>query len=119
MNLIPKLSYDRTNAILARTVSLDRLLFTFVCSYAHRFHDEPYLDLVEQMYVMNPPYGPVPLLEIIAMPDRFCISLTQNSSTDVYINAFLEQLKLNGINAALVETISAANQYVELRQSII
>lgn len=119
MNLIPKMSYDRMNAILAKSVSLDRLLFTFVCSYAHRFRDEPYLDLIEQMYVMNPPYGPVPVLEIVAMPDQFCISLTQNSSTDVYIRAFLEQLKLNGINAALVETIGAASQYVDLRQSIV
>ncbi len=118
MNFIPKLSYDRMNAVLAKSVSLDRLPFTFACSYALRFHDEPYLDIIEQIYAMNPPYGPVPVLEIIAMPDQFCISLTQSNSTDVYIHAFLEQLKLNGVNAELVETIVAANQYVDLRQSI-
>ena len=94
-------AYDRTNAILSRTVSLDRLPFTFVCSYAFRFLDESYLDLVEQMYVMNPAYGPVHVLEIIAMSDQFCISLSQNSSTDVYIRAFMEQLELNGISASL------------------
>ena len=118
MNMIPRLSYERTNAILSRTVSLDRLPFTFVCSYAHRFRDESYLDLVEQMYVMNPAYGPVPVLEIIAMPDQFCISLTQNNSTDKYILAFLEQLKSNGISASLVETINAASQRINLRPGI-
>ena len=68
---------------------------------------------------MNPAYGPVPVLEIIAMPGQFCISLSQNSSTDVYIRAFMEQLELNGISASLVETINASVQRVDLRPGII
>ena len=39
--------------------------------------------------------------------------------TDVYVRAFMEQLKLNGISASLVETINAAVQRVDLRSGIL
>ena len=68
--------------------------------------------------MMSPIYGPGTVLEAIAMPDTFFISLNQDGDTEDYLEAFLEKMKENGIHASLQETVYGTEPYVALRETL-
>jgi hypothetical protein len=118
MNMLPSMPYAQTEMVMAQTMSVDRPPFTFNCSYAGRYSDEGYLELIDHVYFMTPAYGSAPVLEVIAMPDRFYITINQGGSTNVYVQAYLDVLQENGIDARLDATEPGARQYVALRETL-
>ena len=101
--MIPPLPYDQTAALMAQSATVDRPPFTFNCSYAGRLSDEDYLELIDRVYTTTPSFGSAPVLVVMAMPERFCITINQGGSTETYVQAYLDVLRENGIAAALEE----------------
>jgi hypothetical protein len=118
VDMIPPLPYDQTAALMAQSATVDRPPFTFNCSYAGRLAGEDYLELVDRVYFTTPAYGTAPVLEVMAMPERFCITINQGGSTKVYVQSYLDVLRENGIAAALEDTTPGARQYVALRETL-
>lgn len=118
MDKLPAMPYTQTEAMMTQASNVDRPPFTFNCSYAGRLVDTAYLDLIERIYLVTPAYGIAPVLETMAMPDRFCIAINQCGREDVYIRAFLDVLQECGIEAVLENTLSGARQYVALRETL-
>ncbi len=118
MDMLPPMPYAQTEAAMAQTSSVDRPPFTFNCSYAGRLSNEDYLELVDRCYLTTPAYGTAPVLEVVAMPDRFCTTINQGGGTDVYVRAYLDVLQENGVEATLEGTEPGARQYVALRETL-
>ena len=118
MDMLPPMPYAQTEMVMAQSMSVDRPPFTFNCSYAGRYSDEGYLELIDHVYCMTPAYGSAPVLVVIAMPDRFFITINQGGSANVYVQAYLDVLQENGIDARLDATEPGARQYVALRETL-
>jgi hypothetical protein len=107
-----------TDAMMAQMKNVDRPPFTFNCSYAGRLSDEDYLELIDRVYTTTPSFGSAPVLVVMAMPERFCITINQGGSTEAYVQAYLDVLRENGIAATLEDTTPGARQYVALRETL-
>ena len=118
MDMLPPMPYAKAEVAMAQTMSVDRPPFTFNCSYAGRYSNEDYLELIDCVYFTTPAFGSAPVLEVVAMPDRFYITINQGGSTDVYVQAYLDVLQENGIDATLDATEPGARQYVALRETL-
>lgn len=118
MDRIPPMPYAQTEQVLAQYMASDQAPFTFNCSYAYRFQQESYLPLIDGVYGQTSAYGPATILETVALPDSFCIALSQAGSSDVYVRAFIDQLRKNGIRAEIEQVVEGAGPYVELRESL-
>ena len=118
MDMLPPLPYAQTDAMMAQMKNVDRPPFTFNCSYAGRLSDEDYLELIDRVYTTTPSFGSAPVLVVMAMPERFCITINQGGSTETYVQAYLDVLQENGIAAALEDTTPGARQYVALRETL-
>ena len=118
MKMLPPLPYAQTAGLMAQALTYDHPPFTFNCSYAHRFQDEEYLGLVDSIYVLTPAFGSAPVFEVVALPDHFCIAMSQGGCNEVYLQAYMEELRMCGIHAVHEETITGAGQYVALRETL-
>ena len=117
MDALPPMPYAQTEEA-TQSMTVDRPPFTFNCSYARRFSDEGYLALIDRVYSSTPAFGSAPVLLVVAMPDRFCITINQGGSSDAYVHAYLDALQENGIDAALEDATPGAGQYVALRETL-
>ena len=118
MNMLPPMPYAQTEMAMAQTMSIDCPPFTFNCSYAGRYSDEDYLELIDCVYFTTPAFGSAPVLEVVAMPAHFYITINQGGGTDSYVQAYLSVLQENGIDATLDATEPGARQYVALRETL-
>ena len=118
IDMLAPMPYSQTEQVFEQMATGGGVPFTFNCSYAHRYRDEEFLDLLEGVYVQTPAYETATILVAIALPDTFCITLNQSGSSEAYLEAFLAQLKANGIAASLEETLEGYSPYVELRETL-
>ena len=117
MDALPPMPYAQTEEA-TQSMTVDRPPFTFNCSYARRFSDEGYLALIDRVYSTTPAFGSAPVLLVLAMPDRFCITINQCGSSDAYVHACLDALQENGIDAALEDATPGSGQNVAQRETL-
>ncbi len=115
--MMPQMPFAQMEQVMAASTG-DKPQFTFNCSYAQRYTSEPFLPLVEDVTFLAPSYGRGTVLEIVALPDHFTVSLNQGGSTQVYVNAYLDQLRAQGIEASLVGEAPVQAAYVALRETL-
>ena len=111
---IPKLPYKQAAGLFAGFSKGP--VFTFNTSYAQRITENEYSALLEGVYLFYPAEGPGSVLEMVALPDCFCICMNQGGETEKYMEAFLSVLSECGISARLEETLHGNTGYVELRE---
>ncbi|MBR4776058.1 MAG: hypothetical protein IK007_00440 [Lachnospiraceae bacterium] len=111
---IPKLPYKQTAGLFAGFSKGP--VYTFNTSYAQRITENEYSSLLDEVYVFYPAEGPASVLEMVALPDSFCICMNQGGETREYVDAFLSVLSECGISAHLEEVLHGNNGYIELRE---
>lgn len=115
--MMPQMPFAQMEQVVVASTG-EKPQFTFNCSYAQRYTSESFLPLVEDAFVVAPSYGRSTVLVAVALPDHFAVTLNQGGSTQVYVNALLEQLRAQGIKASLVGETPVNAAYVALRETL-
>lgn len=68
------------------------------------------------LFKNDPAEGPQTVLEMIALPERFCIVLNQGGETDVYAAAFCNVLRENGISCEIEGVLHGNTGYIAHRE---
>ncbi|MBQ8093748.1 MAG: hypothetical protein IJ242_09260 [Clostridia bacterium] len=91
-------------------------MFTFNASYARRLPDSDLTALLESAYMSFPSEGDQTVLEMTALPESFCICLSQGENTGHYADAFCSVLSENGISCMHEGVLQGNMGYIELRE---
>lgn len=113
--MMPQLPFAQMEQVMAANTG-DKPQFTFNCSYVHRYTSEPFLPLVEDVSFVVPSYGRTTVLGVASLPDHFAITINQGGSTRAYLDAFLDQLRAQDIEASLAGEAPVQSAYVALRE---
>ncbi len=91
-------------------------MFTFNASYITRITENDYSELLDGIYAMYPSDGSQTVVEMIALPKHFCISINQGGETSVYVDAFCHVLQENGVSCEVEKILNGNTGYIELRE---
>ena len=114
MGQMPRLPYKEAAGLFANFSNGP--VFTFNASYIQRIEENEYSSLLDSIYGIYPSTGAMTVLEMIALPDKFCISMNQGGQTKDYADAFCEILSENGVACQINETLHGNTGYIELRE---
>ena len=114
MGQMPKLPYKEA-AGLFKNFS-NGPVFTFNASYITRITENEYSGLLDGAYCLYPSEGSQTVLEMIALPEHFCISMNQGGETDAYANAFCKILTENGVSCTIEKVLHGNTGYIETRE---
>lgn len=112
---MPKLPYKQAAGLFAGFSNGP--VFTYNASYVKRIEENEYTGLIDGIYPLYPSTGSQTVLEMIALPDHFCISMNQGGETQQYADAFCDILSENGVTCNIAETLHGNPGYIELRES--
>ena len=112
---MPKLPYKQAAGLFAGFSNGP--VFTFNASYVKRIEENDYSGLLDGIYALYPSTGPQTVLEMIALPEQFCISMNQGGETREYAEAFCDVLSENGVACHIEDTLKGNPGYIELREA--
>ncbi len=78
---------------------------------------DDYSGLLDGIYALYPSTGSQTVLEMIALPEQFCISMNQGGETKQYADAFCDVLSENGVSCHIEEALKGNSGYIELREA--
>lgn len=111
---MPKLGYKEAAGLFKNFSSGPA--FTFNASYLTRIKENDYSQLIEGAYVIYPSEASQTVIEMIALPKHFCISINQGGETSVYADAFCHVLQENGISCEVENILYGNTGYIEIRE---
>ena len=91
-------------------------IFSFNVSYARRLTDKDHPELLDSYYYFYPADKGQSVLEMVALPDTFCICMNQGSDSTDYADALCAVFKDNGISSRIEDVLKGNPGYVELRE---
>ena len=111
---MPKLPYKQAAELFAGFSNGP--VFSFNASYVKRIEENDYSGLLDGFYVFYPATGSQTVLEMLALPGQFCITMNQGGETKQYADAFCDILSENGVACHIEETLQGNTGYIELRE---
>ncbi|MCR5742979.1 MAG: hypothetical protein K6F92_04510 [Lachnospiraceae bacterium] len=117
---INSLKYNIANKILGTNADPrpEDMYYTFQCSYAKWYTaEDEYWSVVNSVYCLSPSFSSPAVLEVMGMPQQFCIAINQAGDNESYVNAYLQVLEDNGIRYSTEEEPVGPEQYITLREN--
>ena len=111
---MPKLGYKEAVGLFKNFSSGP--VFTFNASYITRITENDYSEFLDGIYAMYPSEGSQTVIEMIALPKHFCISINQGGETSFYVDAFCHVLQENGVSCEVEKILNGNTGYIELRE---